>query len=270
MDLLLSLFIGLVTALIGSIAGLGGGVILVPSLLFLGEIMPSFDWVTPQKIVGISLVVMIFTGLSSTITYIRHKRVDIRVGLLMLIGSIPGGIIGSYINQYFKSDAFSLFFGIVMILVSLMFFIRKKDKSAVFKTGENRSMDINGQEYAYSFPIAMGIVLAFAVGILSGLLGIGGGSLIVPAMILLLGFPPHIATATSMFMIFFASVSSSATHIVLGHVDWNYALVFIPGAYVGGMLGARLNRKLKSQSVEWFLRVLLILIGIRLVWQGLG
>ncbi|MCA1024021.1 sulfite exporter TauE/SafE family protein [Halobacillus litoralis] len=268
---LLMFLIGVVTALVGSIAGLGGGVILVPVLLFLGDHLPSFDWVSPQSIVGVSLVVMIFTGMSSTISYIRHHRVDKKIGFIFLYGSIPGGIFGSWLNQFFKTDGFSLFFGIVMILVSLLFFIpRRPPGTPLFSSGIKRERTINGQTYTYQMPLWLGLSLSFAVGMLSGLLGIGGGSLMVPAMILLLNIPPHIATATSMFMIFFASITSSATHIAMGHVDWAVTLWFIPGAYAGGMLGAKINRHLNGKAVEWFLRVLLIIIGIRLIWQGLG
>lgn len=263
--------IGLLTALIGSVAGLGGGVILVPALLFLSDHFNSFDWVNPQSIVGISLVVMIFTGLSSTISYIKHKRVDKKIGVILLIGSVPGGIFGSWLNQFFQTDSFSFFFGIVIIAVSLLFFIpRKQSPMAIFQQGIKREKMVDGKSYTYSMPLIIGLVLSFIVGLLSGLLGIGGGSLMVPAMILLFHIPPHIAASTSMFMIFFASISSSATHVVLGHVEWAYTLYFIPGAYLGGTLGALINRKLNGKIVEWFLRILLILIGIRLMWQGIG
>ncbi|CDQ21280.1 sulfite exporter TauE/SafE family protein [Halobacillus karajensis] len=268
---LVMLIIGIVTALVGSIAGLGGGVILVPVLLFLGDHFVSFDWVNPQSIVGISLVVMIFTGMSSVISYMKHQRVDEKIGLVFLFGSIPGGILGAWLNQFFETDGFSLFFGIVMIAVSLLFFIpRRTAGNSLFKTGIEREKVIDGTVYKYRMPFVVGLILSFAVGMLSGLLGIGGGSLMVPAMILLLNIPPHIATATSMFMIFFASITSSSAHIILGHVDWSHTLWFIPGAYLGGMLGAWINRLLDGQAVEKFLRVLLVLIGIRLIWQGLG
>ncbi|MCP3028254.1 sulfite exporter TauE/SafE family protein [Halobacillus sp. A5] len=266
----LSLFIGFITAFIGSIAGLGGGVILVPVLLFLGGQLESFQWVTPQTIVGISLVVMIFTGFSSAVSYLKHNRVDLKVGFLLMSGSIPGGLFGSWLNQFFQTDVFALLFGIVMIGVSLVFFLPRDSERTPFTGGIPREKKINGQTFFYRVPVVMSVAFAFLVGVLSGLLGIGGGSLIVPALILLFKIPPHIATATSMFMIFFASITSSSAHIFLGNVDWAQTLLFIPGAYIGGTVGATVNRNLNSQSVEWFLRVLLILIGIRLIWQGVG
>ncbi|MBM7554896.1 sulfite exporter TauE/SafE family protein [Thalassobacillus pellis] len=270
--LIISAVIGLVTAFLGSIAGLGGGVILVPSLLFLYQISDAFSWATPQKIVGISLVVMIFTGLSSAISYMKSRRVDFKSGGIFLLGSIPGSIVGSYLVQFLGTERFSILFGILMLLVSMMFFIPRKKRAAnnMAAKGFHRSMEIDGHTYNYSYSVVIGCLLAFSVGMMSGLFGIGGGSLMVPAMILLFGFPAHIATATSMFMIFFMSISSSITHIYLGHVDWLYTLAFIPGAYIGGTLGARVNRHLKGKYVEWVLRGLLFLIAFRLIWQGLG
>jgi len=102
----------------------------------------------------------------------------------------------------------------------------------------------------------------------SGLFGIGGGSLMVPVMILLFAFPPHLAVATSMFLVFLSATVSSVSHISLGNVDWYYAMALIPGAWIGGQLGAAINRRLKSETVVMMLRVFLVIIGIRLIYQG--
>lgn len=268
---IICILIGLLTAFIGSLMGLGGGIILVPTLLFIASISDAFAWATPQTIVGVSLIVMIFTGLSSTLAYLKVKRVDYKTGLLFLIGSIPGGVIGSWLNQYVDGDAFQLYFGIVMILISLLLFIKKKDPEKAELTGNNvRTFELNGVTYRYKVKKSLAIILALTVGILSGLFGIGGGSIMVPAMILLFGFPVHIAAATSMFMIFFVSIFSSITHIALGHIAWGYVIFFIPGAWIGGKLGAKVNQKLSGNALGWILRVLLIFIGIRMIIQGLG
>lgn len=276
MTFIILLFIGFLTAFIGSIAGIGGGTILVPSLLFLYTISESFSWATPQTIVGISLIVMVFTGLSSTISYWKSKRIDYRSGVIFLIGSLPGGVLGSWLNQFLKEDSFSLYFGFLMIAISLVFFFKNKfnpskhNGDASSKLRLQTTMQLGEETYQYSFHMIWGGLLAFGVGMLSGLFGIGGGSLMVPAMILIFGFPAHIATATSMFMIFFLSILSSGTHILLGHVQWLYTLALIPGAWIGGTFGAKLNQKLKNRTIEWILRILLILIGIRLIWEGIG
>lgn len=265
---IICIVIGIVTAFIGSLIGLGGGVILIPSLLFLFQVSSDFAWATPQTIVGISLIVMIFTALSSTISYFKKGRVDYKTGLLLLTGSIPGGIFGSWLNQFIEGEKFSLYFGILMIILSLLFLVKRK--TAPEKVNKNsRSFQVDGQTYHYSVSIWMGFIVSLFVGILSGLFGIGGGSIMVPLMILLFGFPAHIAIATSMFMIFFISIISAGTHMFLGHVAWQYVVFFIPGAWIGGTLGAKVNQKIKGQGLEWILRGLLIIIGLRLIIEGL-
>lgn len=249
--------------------GLGGGVILVPTLLLIASVSDAFAWATPQTIVGVSLIVMIFTGLASTLTYLKVKRVDYKTGLLFLIGSIPGGVVGSWLNQFVDGDSFQLYFGILMIIISLLLVLKKKDPPKRELLGKHvRTFTYNGETYQYKVQKPLAITLAFIVGILSGLFGIGGGSIMVPAMILLFGFPVHIATATSMFMIFFVSIVGSTTHIALGHIPWEYVLFFIPGAWIGGKLGAKVNQMLSSKTLEWILRILLIFIGLRMIIQG--
>lgn len=272
MVFILCIFIGLTTAFIGSLMGLGGGVILIPILLFLSSFMDSFAWVSPQTIVGISLVTMIFTALSSTIAYSKIGRVDYKTGLLFLSGSIPGGVLGSWFNQFIHTDDFLLYFGFVMIMISFLFFVKLKPKEQPVsgKWQVIRTFRVDGITYHYTVSIWLAFVLSLFVGILSGLFGIGGGAIMVPAMIMLFGFPVHIATATSMFMILFVSVISGGTHIILGHIAWEYVLFFIVGAWIGGKLGVAVNQMLPGKTLEWILRILLIMIGLRMIFQGLA
>lgn len=249
--------------------GLGGGVVLIPTLIYFGTLSDAFSWVTPQTIVGISLVTMVFTGLSSTLAYSKARRVDFKTGVLLLIGSIPGGMIGSWMNQYVASDSFQLYFGILMIIISLLFFL-KKDRSKRKRNGNPkrlRTFEVNGETYQYSVPVFGAIILSLLIGATSGLFGIGGGTIMVPAMVLLFGMPIHIAAPTSMFMIFFTSLSGATTHISLGHVPWQYALFFIPGAWIGGKVGAFINQKVSGKTLEWILRILLITVGLDMIFN---
>lgn len=270
MTFIICILIGILTALLGSLVGLGGGVILIPSLLVLNQFVPGFEWATPQAIVGISLFTMIFTSISSSITYFKRGRVDYKTGLLFLTGSIPGGMFGSWLNQFIETEAFLLYFGFLVILISLLFFLKRAPQKPIDLTAKNvRTFKVDGETYHYSISIGIAFFLSLLVGTLSGLFGIGGGSIMVPAMILLFGFPVHIATATSMFMILFVSLVGSITHIALGHIMWEYVLLFLPGAWIGGKLGARLNERLNGKTLEWVLRVMLILIGLRMIVNGL-
>jgi uncharacterized protein len=269
---LICLIIGLFTALVGSTMGLGGGIILIPSLLLMGSVSDSFSWATPQSIVGVSLITMIVTALASTLAFAKGKRIDYKTGILLLSGSIPGGVIGSWLNQFIDSRSFLLYFGILMIVISLLFFLKRTPSIKRHYNGDVsgvRTVKLYGETYQYRITIPVTFILSFVVGTLSGLFGIGGGSMIVPALILLFGVPTHIATATSMFMILFVSMFGASTHIALGHIPWEYVLFFIPGSWIGGKLGAKVNQLLPGKALEWILRILLVFIGLRMIYQGL-
>ncbi|WP_027410063.1 sulfite exporter TauE/SafE family protein [Anoxybacteroides tepidamans] len=268
----LLVLVGFLAGTIGSLIGLGGGVIIVPSLLFLGNshLIPA---VSPQMAVGTSLVVIIFNGLSSTLSYMKDKMVDYRSGLLFFIGSGPGAILGAWVNESLSFSHFSLYFGLFLISMSfLLIFTNNRSRqtkqkhfpiSCTYVTNE-------GETITYGYHPIGAVAISFIVGFFGGLFGIGGGSLMVPAMILLFLFPPHVAVATSMFIIFLSSLVSSVTHVAIGNVEWLFALALIPGVWFGAKVGALTNKKLKSKTVVFVLRFVLIFLGIRLIIQGIS
>lgn len=272
MEWIVLVTIGLMAGSIGALIGLGGGIIIVPALLFFSTYTSLLTEITPQLAVGTSLVIMIFTGLSSTLSYMKHKTLDYKSGLIFFIGSGPGGIVGAWVNQILNMNTFNIFFGLFMISVSILLMVKGKLKPIPLK-GENAInrtfTDLQGRTWNYGFSPIMGIGISFIVGFCSGIFGIGGGSLMVPAMILLFLFPPHVAVATSMFMIFLSAIVSSATHVFLGNVNWLYAGALIPGAWVGAKLGAYINMKIASNTVVMLLRFILIIVGVRLIYEGM-
>jgi uncharacterized membrane protein YfcA len=265
-------FMGLVAAVIGSIMGLGGGIIIVPALMFLSEYSEILNGITPQVAVGTSLLVMIFTGLSSTLAYLKQKKVDVQSGLIFFIGSGPGALFGVWLNKGMNVDVFLIAFGSFIVIVSFILMVRRYVKPIkMTKGGIKRSyQNLDGKTIMYGYHPLIAIIIAYFVGMFSGLFGIGGGSLMVPAMILLFAFPPHLAVATSMFLVFLSSIVSSISHISLGNVDWYYAIALIPGAWAGGQIGAVINRRLTSDAVVLMLRIFLIIIGVRLMYQGVS
>jgi len=270
--IILSIIIGFISAFVGSLVGLGGGIIFVPAMLFLYDNFSTFSWATPQTIVGISLVTMVFTGLSSTLAYYRQGRVDVKTGVLFLIGSLPGSVIGSWLNTLLDTDAFSLYFGVLMLVVFAMMLIDReklmKNKTLEI-TKHTRTFEIDGQTHQYNVTYIPAFILSFMVGTLSGLFGIGGGTISVPAMILFFGIPVQIAIATSMFMIFFISIISATTHIALGHIVWAYVLFFVIGSYIGGTVGAKTGKLLKGKTLEWILRIVIVIAAVRLIVESL-
>ncbi len=271
MEWLILIIVGIAASSLGSLIGFGGGIIVVPALLFLTT-LPGFEHITPQIAVGTSLFTMIFTGLSSTLSYMKYKTVDYKSGLIFLIGSGPGSILGAWVTESLNLHSFNLYFGIFILFVSAVLMVKDKLKPIPYRKekGIARTFtDNTGQTYEYGYGVATGILVAFIVGFLSGIFGVGGGSLMVPTMILVFFFPPHVAVATSMFMILPTSILSSITHISLGNVNWFLALALVPGAWIGAKVGVYLNRKLKSKTIVLVLRTVLIIVGIRLMYQGI-
>lgn len=271
MEFILLAVIALCAGIIGALVGLGGGVILVPATLFIGSI-GLISNITPQTVVGLSVIMMIFTGLSSTLSYMKTKTVDYKSGFIFFIGSIPGTMLGAWVNKSLDLPSFNLYFGILLVILSILLLVRDKLKPINWFVEHGKKLqyiDKNGNELVYGYPIWFALLFTFMVGFASGLFGIGGGSMIVPAMLLLFQFPPHVAVATSMFMVFLSSIINSASHIFLGNVPWIYTIPVIIGAFIGAKIGASLNQKMKSETLVFALRIVLLLLGIRSIIDGL-
>ncbi|MDH9161704.1 MULTISPECIES: sulfite exporter TauE/SafE family protein [Staphylococcus] len=268
LTIVLLIIIGGLSAIIGSLVGIGGGIIIVPTLVYLGVDNDLLQGITPQIAIGTSSVILIVTGLSSTLGYLKTKQVDVKNGSIFLIGLLPGSLIGSILSRYLTLESFNLYFGIFLIFVAILLMIRNKIKPLkVFdKPKYQRTyVDGNGTTYHYSVPPVIAFIATLFIGILTGLFGIGGGALMTPLMLIVFRFPPHVAVGTSMMMIFFSSVMSSVGHIALGHVAWIYSIVLIIASYFGAKIGVKVNHSIQSSTVVNLLRTVMLLMGIYLI-----
>jgi uncharacterized protein len=269
LEWILLLIIGLFAGTIGSIVGIGGGIIIVPSLLFVASIYPSFGMMTPQLAVGTSLLLIVITALASILSFHKQKRIDYSSGLIFFISAGPGSMIGAYLSKFFSTDSFMLGFGLFLILLFLIMMLQNRIKPFRYNKGIARTfVDQTGQAFTYSFHTPTALAISFVVGILSGMFGIGGGAMLVPMMILLFRFPAHVATATSMLVIFLSSIMGSVTHIMEGHIVWVAILLLAPGSWIGGRLGAMISQKLSSRTLLIIFRSILVLVSIRMILAG--
>lgn len=263
---------GLLAGIFGALVGLGGGIILVPALLYFGISLELIPELTPQKIVGLSVIMMIFIGLSSTLSYVKIGTVDYKSAFILFLGSVPGTILGASINRKLEVPSFNLYFGMLLIIIALILLFKDYFKPITWFKEHGKEFsktDVDGNTYKYGYPIWFAVFMSFIIGITSGIFGIGGGSMIVPMLIILFLFPPHIAVATSMFLVFLTSIVNSASHIYFDHIPWQYVLTVIPGAYIGAKLGAAINKRMSSQTVILLLRIMLLVLGIRSIVVGL-
>ncbi|BCJ86003.1 sulfite exporter TauE/SafE family protein [Effusibacillus dendaii] len=263
MDHLELLLIGIMAGFSGSLVGLGGAFIIIPTLVFLYNF-------PPQLIIGTSMAVLFFNSISSSYTYSRQRKIDFKSGFGFAMAMIPGSVIGAFVAESFSSKAFYVIYGIILLCVA-GFLLWKPDqpvKKFLSPTITRSLTDVNGITYTYSYHRGFALIASFFIGFISSLLGIGGGAFLVPIMVLLLGFPPHIATATSMFAIMLSAVIGTASHAALQNVMWLKVLFLAPGAFIGGQLGARTAAKLKGKTIMRILACLLIVIAFRLILKS--
>ena len=244
------LVVGLGAGTLGSMLGVGGGIIMVPALTFLN--------VPPTQAASTSLIAVMATSISSTIEYSRQKRINYGLGLQMAACAIPGGVLGAVLSEYLLQDTFKLYFGILLILTGLYILYRNsvlKDRHV-----KRRSLALQVGVFAASF----------GAGIISSLFGVGGGIIFVPAMLLVLGLTMHRAAPTSQFTLMMTAIAGVFTHSALGHPDYLQAIVLSIGAFVGAQIGARLSRITKDVLLQRLLAAVLMTVAIIFILDGLN
>ncbi|MBI4331084.1 MAG: sulfite exporter TauE/SafE family protein [Chloroflexi bacterium] len=256
---LLGVFVGAFGTLIGS----AGGFLLVPVLLFL------YPHESPATITSITLSVAFFNALSGSVAYRRLRRIDYRSGALFLVGSVPGAIAGAGVTNLLSRGLFQLLFGVVLLVTAGYLMIRPR-RTVPAGAGKGHWVrqitDSRGDVSTYSYSRFWGTAIAFGAGFVSGMLGIGGGILHVPALTQLLSFPTHIATATSSFVVAITTLSALVTHVVTGVFTEGVrrAAVLAAGAIIGAQLGARLSQRISGVLVVRLLAAGMAIVALRL------
>jgi len=258
--------LGLVIGAFGTLVGAGGGFILTPVLLIL------YPELTPAQITSISLLVVFFNALSGSIAYARMRRIDYRSGLRFAAAGIPGSILGALAVHYVPTHVFDLMMAVVLAVLSLVVVRLRPHHERAAPRGHTtlrELVDAHGDVYRYRVPLARGTLYSAGVGFLSSFLGIGGGVIHVPLMAGALGFPTHIATATSHFVLVWISGTASATHLIGGTLTVGHglrrAIALSIGVLPGAQLGARLSRRFTGPTIRRFLGVALLALALRLL-----
>jgi len=255
---------------LGTLIGVGGGFIMMPVFLLL------YPQASPETITSISLAVIFFNALSGSWAYAKMKRIDYKSGLMFAAATIPGAILGALTSNYIPRRIFNVIFGVLMIVVAVhLFFHRTVGTKEDVKKGKHIStrtlVEKNGAVHTYSFNIRVGIILSIFVGYLSSMLGIGGGIIHVPAMIRLLNFPVHIATATSHFILVIMSLTGTIVHIATGsfsHGGIFQTILLAVGVLIGAQVGALLSQHVRGIWIIRGLAIALASVGVRILFMA--
>jgi uncharacterized membrane protein YfcA len=262
LDAVARVVIGFAIGTFGTLIGAGGGFILVP-LLLIGYHFP------PPDAVGTSLSLVFLNALSGSIAYLRQRRVDLSLGWRFALATLPGAVGGAYVTRTLSSRAFGQAFGVVLMVVAVYLFLgRTAGPSA--RADSRHLVDASGGAHHYRVDVWKGVVVSLAVGVISSIFGIGGGIIHVPFLIVVLGLPVHVATATSHFVLSISAFAGALTFLALGHVDLPTVGLMGAGILVGAQLGARMSIGTSAGLIRRVLAGSLAIVGARMVVMGGG
>ncbi len=245
-DQLWLILLGFAGGILGSMIGLGGGIIVVPVLTFLGF--------SPTAAASNSLFAALSNAVASTISYSKQKRIEYSLGLKLGLLSVPGTILGAVVSSDVAPDIFKVLFGLILIASAAYIFLRRNL--------ESKQKIISKQMMVFA------IGASFFAGIISSFFGIGGGIVFVPLMVAGLGMAMKRAAPTSQLILLFASLSGVITHSLLGHPDFTQAGFLAIGSFLGGLVGARLSIDIKERYLQVLVSVVILIAAVKLFYDS--
>lgn len=272
--ILLILVASIFAGIIGSLAGLGGGVLIVPFLTLYFRIPISLA-------IGASIVSVIATSSGSASAYVKDKISNIRVGTFLVLFTTTGAILGAFLEHIAPAKIIYITFGIVL-LISIIPMIRKLGSEvpeAVKNSPFAEKMSLNStyhdtilkRDIKYNVTgMKSGSAIMFIAGIISGLLGIGSGVFKVIAMDIAMKLPIKVSTTTSNFMIGVTAAASAGIYFFGGDVNPFIAAPVAIGALVGAMTGTKILMKIRSSTVRKIFAVIILVVAIEMLLNGVG
>ena len=268
---------GLVGVLSGMF-GVGGGFLMTPLLFFIG--------IPPAVAVATEANQIVASSFSGVLAHLKRKNVDFKMGGVLLIGGLIGAGLGVFIFNYLKSMGqvdllvklcYVVFLGIVgglMFIESLGALLNAKKSNGLIKKRSKRTLihvlpfkmrfRVSGLYISAIPPVLVGIL----VGILAAIMGVGGGFIMVPAMIYLLGMPTRVVVGTSLFQIIFVTAFTTMLHATTNFtVDIVLAVLLLVGGVIGAQFGTMIGSKLKAEQLRILLAVMVLLVCGKLAFD---
>lgn len=264
---------GLVGVLSGMF-GVGGGFLMTPLLFFIG--------IPPAVAVATEANQIVASSFSGVLAHFKRRTVDLRMGTVLLIGGLTGAGLGVVIFNYLKSLGqvdllvklcYVIFLGIIgsLMFVESLNAIRKSRK----QTGpikRKKHTWVHGLPFKMRFRVSglyisviPPLIVGVFVGILSAIMGVGGGFIMVPAMIYLLGMPTKVVVGTSLFQIIFVTAFTTLLHATTNYtVDMALAVLLLVGGVIGAQFGAVIGAKLKAEQLRILLALMVIAVCLKL------
>jgi uncharacterized membrane protein YfcA len=261
----------LIAGLLGSLTGLGGGVVLVPLLTL-------FFKVDIRYAIGASLVSVIATSSGAAAAYVKEGFSNIRIGMFLEIATTLGALSGAFLAVWVPTNALAIVFGVVLLVSA---FLSRKPRSPAQRNSPPdplaTRLRLNG-----SFPdfegirsynvqrVPAGFSIMFGAGALSGLLGIGSGALKVLAMDQAMRIPFKVSTTTSNFMIGVTAAASAGVYLSRGYIDPGLSMPVMLGVLAGSLVGSHILIRAETKLLRLVFSAVIVLLGLEMLYKGLA
>ncbi len=269
------LLLGVISGLMAGVFGIGGNFVVIPTLIFMGVPSP----------VALSSAVnhTVASSFSSFLTHLKRKNVDLGIGMFLLAGSAVGSLFGAFTFSVLYESGFidiiiSLLYVLILGVTGTIIGIESlqtiylKNKKSVKKNKKNKLKQLQFMPYRILFPQSnikasmISILLAgFIIGTLVSLAGLGGGFILVPILIYIIGLPTSFAVGTSVFQAVFTTSIVTLLHATMTKtVDVVLSLLLVIGAVIGAQIGVRINGKLKPETLRALLAIIILSVFVKL------
>lgn len=266
------LIFSLIAGFLGSLLGLGGGIIIVPTLTLLMGIDIKYA-------IGASIVSVIATSSGSAIAYLKDKITNVRVGMFLEIATTLGALSGAFLAGLVNTKFLYIIFGLLLLYSALNMIKKRKEElpSQFAPHPLANKLKLNGAYYdkALSTEVTYNVTgiyggfgMMYAAGVVSGLLGIGSGIFKVMAMDTFMKLPMKVSTATSNFMIGVTAAASAGIYLQRGNIDPKIAAPVALGVLLGATLGTKVMQKLKSKTLRLIFIPVLLYVSIQMIVKG--
>lgn len=266
------LFIGALAAgLLGSLTGLGGGVVLIPLLTLLFKVDIHYA-------IGTSLISVIATSSGSAAAYVKEGITNIRLGMFLELATTIGAIGGAFLATYLPTSFIAVLFGIILILSSIVSFFKLSEhiekgpgSPLARRLRLNNSYPTPAGPQSYSVTnVAGGFLMMNVAGIISGLLGIGSGALKVIAMDNIMRIPFKVSTTTSNFMIGVTAAASVGIYLKRGYIDPGLSMPVVLGVLMGAFIGSKLLSTTRTSTLKTVFAIVVFLLALEMIYNGLS
>ncbi len=262
--------VSVAAGLLGSLTGLGGGVVLIPVLTLLFKVDIHYA-------IGTSLISVIATSSGAASAYVKEGISNIRLGMFLELATTSGAITGAVIAAYISTSAIAVIFGIILVFSAIVSLSKHIDNlvqgpggylARLFKL--SNSFSSGGEKKNYTVKnIIGGFFMMNVAGIVSGLLGIGSGALKVIAMDNVMRVPFKVSTTTSNFMIGVTAAASAGIYLKRGYIDPGLSMPVVIGVLIGAFIGSKILFTAGTRSLKILFAIVILLLAAEMIYNGL-